>query len=96
MSIRRFSPSGSAILSIDRSACGHIILGRLPIIVLDLCDQIAELLLRDFLVTQPKRVSKVQFDKREQKIYPFNIIIYLYILNCSILIYLANPSNILV
>ncbi len=67
MSIRRFSPSGSAILSIDRSACGHIILGRLPIIVLDLCDQIAELLLHDFLVTQPKRVSKVQFDKREQK-----------------------------
>lgn len=64
--------------------------------MLDLCDQIAELLLRDFLVTQPKRVSKVQFDKREQKIYPFNIIIYLYILNCSILIYLANPSNILV
>jgi len=37
--------------------------------------QIAELLLHDFLVTQPKRVSKVQFDKRDKKIYPFNIII---------------------
>jgi len=50
-----------------------MLLGRLPIIVLELCDQIAELLPHDFLVTQPKRVSKVQFDKRDKKIYPFNI-----------------------
>ena len=58
-SFRRFSPSGSVNLSIDRSAGGQELPDQLPIIVLDLCDPLTGLLLPKVLLAQPVRVRKI-------------------------------------